>query len=81
MRHSASPPPPGRRRPSVWHWLRPRTSRAFVLGICMAVGGLTGGVRAAVDGKGIWTALGIFGVGVLGVALAVSWIVTYARER
>ncbi|MEU7197015.1 hypothetical protein AB0B04_26390 [Streptomyces xinghaiensis] len=81
MKQSAGPPPSGHRHPSVWHWLRPRTSRALVLGVCMAVGGLAGGVRAAVDGEGIWTALGIFGVGALGVALAVSWIVTYARER
>ncbi|MEU9321765.1 hypothetical protein [Streptomyces sp. NPDC048295] len=47
----------------------------------MAVGGLAGGVRSAMDGKGIWTAVGIFGVGVAGVVLAVAWIVTYARER
>ncbi|WP_175438978.1 hypothetical protein [Streptomyces vilmorinianum] len=69
--------------PNLWHWLRPRSSRTFVLGLCLAVGGLAGGVRSAVDGKGIWTALGIFifGVGVVGVTLAVAWIVTYARER
>ncbi|MFD4758073.1 hypothetical protein ACFWOJ_03990 [Streptomyces sp. NPDC058439] len=59
------------------HWLRPRSSRAFVLGICMAVGG----ARSAVDGKGIWTAFGIFGVGVLGVVLTIAWIVTYTREH
>ncbi|OKJ99814.1 hypothetical protein AMK26_27940 [Streptomyces sp. CB03234] len=81
MKHSAGPPPPGRRRPSGWRRLKPRSSQAFVLGVCMAVGGLAGGVRAAVDGEGVWKALGIFGVGVLGVVLAVSWIVTYARER
>ena len=81
MTHSAGPPQPGRRRPSVWHWLRPRSSRAFVLGICMAVGGLAGGVRAALDGEEIWTTLGIFGVGTIGVVLASAWIVTYARQR
>ncbi|MEV7236972.1 hypothetical protein AB0N06_24320 [Streptomyces sp. NPDC051020] len=81
MKHSAGPPPPGRRRPDLWHWLRPRSSRAFVLGICMALGGLAGGVRSAVDGKGIWTSFGIFGVGVLGVFLTIAWIVTYTRER
>ncbi|WP_405680792.1 hypothetical protein [Streptomyces sp. NBC_01238] len=81
MKHSAGPTPPGRRRPNLWHWLRPRSSRAFVLGICMAVGGLAGGVRSAVDGKGIWTAFGIFGVGVLGVVLTLAWIVTYTREH
>ncbi|MFI6057335.1 hypothetical protein [Streptomyces sp. NPDC051286] len=80
MKHSAGPPP-GRRRPNLWHRLRPRSSRAFVLGICMAVGGLAGGVRSVVNGKGIWTAFGIFGVGVLGVVLTLAWIVTYTRER
>lgn len=59
----------------------PRGSRAFVLGVGMAVGGLAGGVRSIVDGKGIWTAFGIFGVGVLGVVLTIAWILTYARER
>lgn len=81
MKHSAGPPPPGRRRPNLWHWLRPRSSRAFILGICMAVGGLVGGVRSAMEGEGIWKALGILGVGVLGVALCIAWIVTYAEER
>lgn len=47
----------------------------------MAVGGLAGGVRSMADGKGIWTAFGIFGVGVLGVVLTIAWILTYARER
>ncbi|MFJ2588809.1 hypothetical protein [Streptomyces sp. NPDC087538] len=81
MTHAAGPPTPGRRRPNLWHWLSPRGSRAFVLGVSMAVGGLAGGVRAAVAGKGIWTVVGVFGVGVAGVVLAVAWIVTYARER
>lgn len=44
----------------------------------MAVGGLAGGVRSAMDGKETWTAVGIFGVGFAGVVLAVAWIVTYA---
>ncbi|WP_405716800.1 MULTISPECIES: hypothetical protein [unclassified Streptomyces] len=81
MTHSAGPPPPGRRRPNLWHWLSPRGSRSFVLGVSMAVGGLAGGVRAAVAGEGIWKAAGIFGVGVLAVAFTVAWIVTYTRER
>ncbi|NJQ02443.1 hypothetical protein [Streptomyces zingiberis] len=81
MTHSAGPPPPGRRGPSLRRRLTPHGSRAFVLGICMAVGGLAGGVRSAMDGNGIWTALGILGVGVLGVVLTVAWIMTYAREH
>ncbi|MFC9122873.1 hypothetical protein ACFTXO_24225 [Streptomyces sp. NPDC057067] len=47
----------------------------------MSVGGLAGGVRATLDGKGIGTILGIFGIGVLGLVLATAWVVTYARER
>ncbi|MFB7211461.1 hypothetical protein [Streptomyces sp. NPDC056255] len=81
MSHAAGPPTPEHSRPSLWHWLSPRSSRSFVLGLCMAVGGLAGGVRSAMDGKGFWTAVGVFGVGVAGVVLAVAWIVTYARER
>lgn len=81
MTHSAGPPTPGHSRPNLWYRLSPRSSRSFVLGLCIAVGGLAGGVRSAMDGKGIWTAAGIFGVGVAGVVLAVAWIVTYARER
>jgi hypothetical protein len=47
----------------------------------MAVGGLAGGVRAAVAGEGIWKSAGIFGVGALGVVFTVAWIVTSTRER
>ncbi|MBM7443234.1 hypothetical protein [Streptomyces sp. HB132] len=79
-RRRAGPPQPGRRCPSAGHLLRPRSSRAFVLGLCMSVGGLAGGVRAALDGKGIGTTLGIFGIGILGLIFAVAWVVTYARE-
>ncbi|MFD6274606.1 hypothetical protein ACFWFI_03300 [Streptomyces sp. NPDC060209] len=47
----------------------------------MSVGGLAGGVRAVLDGKGIGTTLGIFGIGILGLTPAIAWVVTYARER
>lgn len=80
-RRRAGPPEPGRRSPSARHLLPPRSSRSFVLGLCMSVGGLAGGVRAALDGKEIGTILGIFGIGILGLALAIAWVVTYARER
>ena len=80
-RHRAGPPPPGRRSPSGWHWLLPRSSRLFVLGMCLAVGGLGGGVRAARDGDGILTVLGVFGSGLLGLALAIAYVTTYLRER
>ncbi|MEU0920410.1 hypothetical protein ABZ384_23515 [Streptomyces cyaneofuscatus] len=53
----------------------------FVLGMCLAVGGLGGGVRAARDGEGVLRALGIFGSGLLGLALAVAYVVNYRRER
>ncbi|MGW2423663.1 hypothetical protein ACWC0C_31175 [Streptomyces sp. NPDC001709] len=77
MTHSAGPPPPGRRRPDLRHWLKPRGSRALVLGVCMSVGGLAGGVRSSMDGKGLWTILGIFGVGVLGLLIVVSYFADY----
>jgi hypothetical protein len=38
----------------------------------MAVGGLAGGVRRAADGRGIRTALGVLGVGILGVLVVVG---------
>lgn len=77
----AGPPPPGRRSPSGWHRLLPRSSRMFVLGMRLAVGGLGGGVRAARDGEGILRALGIFGSGLLGLALAIAYVANYRRER
>ncbi|MFJ8752352.1 hypothetical protein ACIREO_23900 [Streptomyces sp. NPDC102441] len=47
----------------------------------MSVGGLAGGVRAVLDGKEIETILGIFGIGILGLAHTIAWVVAYARER
>lgn len=79
MTHSAGPPPPGRRRPKLRHWLRPQSSRTVVLGICMAVGGLAGGVRGVADGEEIWKSLAILGIGVLGVLIVVSYFVNYDR--
>ncbi|MGJ3561088.1 hypothetical protein ACR6C2_33530 [Streptomyces sp. INA 01156] len=55
-----------------------QSSRGLVLGICMAVGGLAGGARSAVDGEGIWKALGAFGIGVLGVLIVVNYFVRHA---
>ncbi|GGJ14081.1 hypothetical protein GCM10010121_025840 [Streptomyces brasiliensis] len=78
MTHSAGPPTSGRRRPDLRHWLRPQSSRSVVLGMCMSVGGLAGGVRSAMDGKGIWTILGIFGVDIPGVAIGVGYFVNQA---
>ncbi|MFC9033689.1 hypothetical protein [Streptomyces arboris] len=80
-RRRAGPPPPGRRRPSMWHLLQPRSSRGLVLGVSMAVGGLIGGVGGLLDGEMSGATLGTFGIGVLGLILTISWVVTYARER
>jgi hypothetical protein len=44
----------------------------------MSVGGLAGGVRCLADGRGIWTALGVFGVGILGVLIVVSYFANHA---
>lgn len=79
-RRRAGPPPPGR-RPSMWHLLQPRSSRGLVLGVFMAVGGLIGGVDGLLDGEMSGATLGTFGIGVLGLILTISWVVTYARER
>ncbi|MFJ9821490.1 hypothetical protein ACIRU3_40830 [Streptomyces sp. NPDC101151] len=81
MTHSVGPPSPGRRRPALRNWLRPQGSRFLVLGVSMAVGGLAGAVRSAMDGKGIWTILGTFGLGIVGVLIAVSYFVNYEDRR
>jgi hypothetical protein len=47
----------------------------LVFGFCFAVGGLAGGVRSALDGKGIWTILGLFGLGIFGLLVVVSYFV------
>ncbi|MEV0484294.1 hypothetical protein AB0I69_27235 [Streptomyces sp. NPDC050508] len=81
MTHSAGPPARGRRRPSLRHWLRPQSSQTLVFGIIFAVGGLAGGVRSAMDGKGIWTILGTFAVGIFGLLVVVGFFVNYEDRR
>jgi hypothetical protein len=81
MTHSAGPPTRGRRRPDLRHWLRPQNSQTLVFGIFFAVGGLAGGVRSAMDGKGIWTILGTFAVGIFGLLVVVSFFVNYEDRR
>ncbi|MET8288137.1 hypothetical protein ABZV80_23195 [Streptomyces sp. NPDC005132] len=81
MTHSAGPPTRGRRRPDLRHWLKPQGSRFLVLGMSMSVGGLAGGVRSALDGKGIWTILGTFAVGIFGLLIVVSFFVNYEDRR
>ncbi|WP_031080862.1 hypothetical protein [Streptomyces sp. NRRL WC-3549] len=80
MTHAAGPPPPGRRRPDLRHWLKPRSSRSLVLGICMAVGGLAGGVRGLTEGRGAGTTLVTFAVGILGVLLVVGYFSDNAKR-
>ncbi|MFI6055276.1 hypothetical protein ACIBCO_34955 [Streptomyces violascens] len=53
----------------------PHTPHTLVLGIIMAVGGLAGGVRGVMDGRGIWADLGALGAGILGVLIVVSYFV------
>ncbi|MFE9539319.1 hypothetical protein [Streptomyces sp. NPDC006691] len=81
MTHSAGPPTPQRRHPDLRHWLRPQSPQTLVLGICMSVGGLAGAVRSMLDGKGIWTILGTFGLGVFGMLLVVGYFVNYKDRR
>ncbi|ANP49764.1 hypothetical protein J2Z21_004733 [Streptomyces griseochromogenes] len=81
MAHSAGPPSPGRRRPDLRHWLRLRSPHFAVLGVCMAVGGLAGGVRSVWDGEGIRTILGTFGLGIFGLLSVVSYFLSYEDRR
>lgn len=80
MTHSAGPPTGRRSRPDLRHWLKPQSSRMLVLGIIMAVTGLAGGARWALDGGGIWKALGMVGVGVLGIVIVVSYFVNLDKH-
>ncbi len=45
--HAWAPPP------DLRHWLKPRVRGLLTLGMSMSVGGLAGGVRSALDGKGM----------------------------
>ncbi|MEW1724434.1 hypothetical protein [Streptomyces sp. NPDC093109] len=81
MTHKRETPDPRRRRFRPWHWLTPRGSRTLILGICAAVGGLAGAVRAVADGAGILSVLVLFMIGALGVLLAIAYIVAYSREN
>ncbi|WP_189967271.1 hypothetical protein [Streptomyces violascens] len=47
----------------------------------MSVGGLAGGVRAVMDGKGIGTVLALLGLGVFGVLVVVGYFVNYEDRR
>ncbi|NEC18833.1 hypothetical protein G3I50_11270 [Streptomyces parvus] len=80
-RRRAGPPPPGRRSSPLWHLLAPRSSRTLVLGVIMSFSGLVGGVRGLLDEAEIRPFLAAFGIGILGLALTVSWVVTYVREH
>ncbi|MER5819218.1 MULTISPECIES: hypothetical protein [Streptomyces] len=52
-----------------------------MLGVFMCVGGLVGGARGLLDTTEIRMTLGLLGIGVLGLGLTVSWIVTYIQEH
>lgn len=47
----------------------------------MSVGGIIAGVRALLDGAESRTALGLFGMGALGLAITVSGVVAYFQKR
>ncbi|MGQ4729816.1 hypothetical protein ACUN3E_19345 [Streptomyces sp. Ju416(a)] len=47
----------------------------------MSFSGLVGGVRGLLDEAEIRPFLAAFGIGIPGLALTVSWVVTYVREH
>lgn len=55
-------------------------SHTLVLGILAAVGGIAGSVRAVGRGEEVLVVLALLGVGVLGVALAVAYVMDYAKR-
>ncbi|MEU2676078.1 hypothetical protein ABZ638_04215 [Streptomyces sp. NPDC007107] len=71
--------PSPRRRP--WYRSAPTGSRTFVLGMCMAVGGIAGAVRGAMEGARLLETAGLLGLGLLGVLLTVAWVLNYSTKR
>ncbi|MEU5436062.1 hypothetical protein AB0G73_22155 [Streptomyces sp. NPDC020719] len=53
----------------------------LVFGICMSVGGLAGGVRSALDSKGLGTILATFALGIFGLLIVVSYFANYEDRR
>ncbi|WP_406146796.1 hypothetical protein [Streptomyces sp. NBC_01012] len=76
--HSRDTPSTPRRRP--WYRYAPQGSRTFVLGLCAAVGGIAGAIRAVVEEGGFLEVAGTFAVGVLGVLLSVAWVLNQDRR-
>ncbi|MFB6534856.1 hypothetical protein ACFCY8_21285 [Streptomyces noursei] len=79
MTHSAGPPPRDRSRLNLWHWLKPKSSRALIFGLIMGPCGLIGGVRSVVNGMPISTSLGLLGLGLLGLLIVVGYFVNHDR--
>ncbi|MFF4405825.1 hypothetical protein ACFY2W_32610 [Streptomyces sp. NPDC001262] len=50
-----------------------------MLGIVAAVGGLAGSVRSPMDGAGVLQILAQLAVGLLGLTLAIAYVVEYSE--
>ncbi|WP_171166380.1 hypothetical protein [Streptomyces sp. I05A-00742] len=54
--------------------------RTLFLGVLAAAGGFGGTVRAVTSGAGVLNVLSALGIGVLGLALAVAYIVDFGKR-
>ncbi|MFE6933726.1 hypothetical protein ACFVDT_17055 [Streptomyces sp. NPDC057699] len=71
--------PSPRRRPR--YRSAPTSSRTFVLGMCMAVGGIAGSIRGVMEGARFLETAALLGLGLLGVLLTVAWILNHSSKR
>ncbi|MFE4214632.1 hypothetical protein [Streptomyces sp. NPDC056844] len=77
MRPSRDTPSPRRPR----YRSAPTSSRTFVLGMCMAVGGIADSIRGAMEGARLLETAGLLGLGLLGVLLTVAWVLNHSTKR
>ncbi|MEV0264645.1 hypothetical protein AB0I49_25350 [Streptomyces sp. NPDC050617] len=54
--------------------------RTLVAGVAGAVGGTAGTVNAISDDAGVLNILALAGIGVLGLALAIAYVIAYAQR-
>ncbi|MFE7115786.1 hypothetical protein ACFU99_10235 [Streptomyces sp. NPDC057654] len=55
-------------------------NRTLVLGVLGAVGGIAGSINAISDGAGVLHILALAGIGVLGLALAIAYVIAYSKR-
>ncbi|MFI0736706.1 hypothetical protein ACH4PU_01165 [Streptomyces sp. NPDC021100] len=52
----------------------------LVLGVCASVGGFAAAIRGVTSGASVFEVLAALGIGALGLALAIAYVVDFARR-